>query len=149
MSTGKSKKGLKRPVGLTILVILIFWLTVWNGLRMSEAIFSWNSLEEFGVHPLYISMSGGIWFIIGIVLVWSLWRGKNWGRRATFAAVASYTTWYWLDRLILQNPHSNWLFALIGNIIILVFIILLMFSRKTRLHFQKDSHERKSQTTTT
>lgn len=144
-----SNKGLKRPVGLNILVLFILWLAVWNCLRMSEAIFYWNSLEEYGAQPLYISMSGGIWFIIGILLVWGLWWCEIWGWMATLGAAVSYTTWYWLDRLILQKPHSNWLFALIENIVLLIFIILLMFSRKTRLHFQKDAHERKSQTSTT
>jgi hypothetical protein len=136
----------KRPMSLTILIIFILCFAAWNGLRIKEVIFFWKSLEEYGAHSLYISMSGGIWFLIGLILVWSLWKGKNWGWIATFGTAVSYTAWYWLDRLVLQKPHANWLFALILNICILLLIILFMFSQKMRHYFKKDSYERKSKT---
>ncbi len=137
----------KRTMSLTFLVILILCFAAWNGLRMSEAIFFWNSLAEYGAHPLYILMSGVIWFLIGLILGWSLWKGKNQGRIITLGAAVSYTLWYWLDRLILQKPHANWLFALIMSIALLLLVLFTLFSQKIRYYFKKDSNERKSKTT--
>lgn len=147
MSKAKLKNRPKRPMSLTIIIVLILCSAVWNGLRMSEAILFWNSLVEYGAHPLYISMSGGIWFLIGLILVWSLWKGRKWGWMASLATVVSYSTWYWLDRIILQKPHANWLFALIVNIILFLTIIFLMISRKMRAYFQEESYERKPKIT--
>jgi predicted permease len=131
----------------TFLIILILCLAAWNGLRMSEAIFFWNSLEEYGAHPLYILMSGVTWLLIGLILGWSLWKGKNRGRIITLSIAVSYSTWYWLDRIVLQKPHANWLFSLIVNIALLLIIFFIMFSQKMRYYFKKDSDERKSKTT--
>jgi hypothetical protein len=80
-----------RPLGVSILAVLVFGFAAWNGLRMCEAIFYWNTLQEYGVHPLYISMSGASWFIIGLLLVWSLWQRLSWGWMATIGGSAAYS----------------------------------------------------------
>jgi hypothetical protein len=129
-----------RPISISILAIIILWLAVWNGLRLGEAIFFWNTIEAYGTYPLYMSISGGIWLVIGLFLTWSLWQGRGWGRVAAILVSAGYTAWYWFDRLVLQEPHANWPFVLIANIIFLLLIFFILFSRGIRRYFQKDNH---------
>jgi hypothetical protein len=138
----------KRPVRVNILALLVLAVAASNGLRLDKAVFFWKTLEQYGAYPLYICMSGGFWFITGLFLVWGLWQGKAWGQIAAISGTAGYTFWYWLDRLILQEPHSNWLFALISNIIILVMILFILFSDRTRRFFKKDVYERQPENPT-
>jgi hypothetical protein len=129
-----------RPISISILVLIILWLAIWNGLRLGEAIFYWNIYKAYNTYPLYISISGGIWFIIGLFLAWSLWQGRRWGRVAVICASAGYVAWYWFDRLVLQEPHANWPFVLVANIIILFLISSILFSRRTRRYYTKDGY---------
>ena len=138
----------KRPIRVNFLVIFVLWLAVCNGLRLGETIFFWKTLEYYSAHPLYIAISGAVWLITGLLLVWGLWLGKAWGWAAMLGGSAGYTAWYWLDRLVVQIPHANWRFVLIGNIVFLLLIFTILFSRQTRRFFKRDAHERKPKTQT-
>ena len=116
-------------------------LAIWNGLRLIQAFFFWNALKGYDASPLYISISGGAWFIIGMVLTWSLWQGKAWGRMAAIGAAAGYTSWYWFDRLVMQEPHANKMFVLTANVFFLLIIPLILFSNRTRRYFKKEPYE--------
>jgi hypothetical protein len=131
-----------RSLGVTILAIFSFMLVGWNSLRLGEAIFFWKSLEEYGANPLYISVSGGLWLITGFIVFLGLWLGKRWGWMATIIVTAAYTSWYWLDRLFLQERHSNWCFTLITNIILLAIIYFILFLRNTKRYFIRAMYER-------
>jgi hypothetical protein len=137
------------PIRISILAICLLWFTGLNGLRLGEAIYFWKTLEEYRLSPFYISLSGGLWLIIGLMLVWGLWQRKAWGRIAVICGTAGYTFWYWFDRLVLQEPQANWPISLIANIILLLMIIYILFSRKTRLFYKRDVHERQPETPTT
>jgi hypothetical protein len=135
-----------RPFAVTLLALVVLSLTVWNGLRLGEAISSWQVLSEYGAKPLYITASGGFWLLSGLPLFWGLWRGKAWARIAVLSAAALYTSWYWFDRLALQPvPHSNWPFALSVNILILIFTAPALFNRQSTYFFkQREAHDRQS-----
>ena len=138
----------KRPFRVICLVLIVAFYTAWNGLRLGETIFFWKTLGQYGAHPLYIAISGTVWLIAGLLIVWGLWLGKAWGWAAALGGTVGYTTWYWYDRLVVQKPHANWPFVLIGNIIFLLLIFTILFSRKTRRFFKKDTYEQKSETPT-
>jgi hypothetical protein len=131
-----------RPISITILAIIFLWLAIWNGLRLGEAIFFWRTLEAYDTSPLYISLNGGIWFIIGLLITFSLWQGRGWGRVAVICTSIGYTAWYWFDRLVLQEPRANWPFVLVVNIIFLLLIFFIIFSRGTRSYYKKDFYGR-------
>jgi len=116
----------------------VFWLAAWNGLRLVEAIFFWKTLAEYGTHPIYIAVSGGVWLIAGLLLVWGLWLGKTWSWMAAFTGTAGYAAWYWFDRLVLQKTHANWPFALTATVVSLLIILPILSLRSTRLFFQRD-----------
>jgi hypothetical protein len=131
-----------RPFGIFILAIIVLWIASWNGLRLGEAVFFWNTLRVYGASPLYIAISAGVWLIIGILLAWSLWQRKAWGRIALICASAGYSAWYWFDRLVLQEPRANWRFVLAVNIIILLLIITILFSRRIKGFYKQGTNGR-------
>ncbi len=124
-----------RPLGIIILEIIALGSSAWNGLRLSEAFFFWKTLTKFGASPQYIAISGGIWFISGITLATGIWLRKTWAWAGTIGCMAGYSVWYWLDRLFLQVPHSNWLFALTFTVLMLLISVFILFSPKTRSYF--------------
>ena len=130
------------PVGITILEILFLLFAAWNGLRLGETIFFWKTLGEFGAFPLYIALTGAVWLIVSLLLFLTFWRGKAWGRLAALIGMLGYTIWYWFDRLVLQKPHANLQFVAVVNILFLLLVLLILISRKTRIFFQRDTHER-------
>jgi predicted permease len=143
-----SKVKKTRPIGVTILALFVLFTALWSSLRLGEAIFLWKSLAEYGAHPLYIAISGGVWLIAGLFLVWCLWQGKAWGWVAAFSGTVGYASWYWFDRLVLQRLHANWPFALVATAVFLFFILFILSSHSTRRFFQRDDHERKSENST-
>jgi hypothetical protein len=130
-----------RSIGVSILVIFVLLLAAWNGLRLGETIFFWKTLEGYGARPLYIALTGAVWLIAGFLLARGLWLGKAWGWAAAIGGTIGYTTWYWFDRLIMQEPHANWPFVLIVNIVFLLIIFMILFSPTTRHFFKRDAHE--------
>jgi hypothetical protein len=149
MSTFMTAARIPRPSRISILAIFILWIAILNGLRLGEAIYFWKTLDEYRVSPLYISLSGTLWLIVGVMLVWGLWQRKDWGRKAVILGTLAYTSWYWFDRLVLQALHANWPFVLFTNIMLLLIIFYILFSQKTRRFYNRDLYERQPETPTT
>jgi len=139
---------INRPIRVTSVAIIVVFAAAWNGLRLGLTIYFWKTLEAYGAHPLYIATSGGVWLITGLLLAWGFWLGKAWGWAAALAGMVGYSAWYWFDRLVLQQPRANWPFVLVADIVFLLIIFAILFSRRTRLFFKRDAYERKPQTPT-
>ncbi len=125
----------------TLLIWLVLTFTAWNALRAWTS-FSWrNVLSEYSPQPgpAIITVSSMIWLIVGLVLIWSIWQNKAWAWKLLFGAAAGYTVWFWSERLIWQNPHPNWLFAVIVNLAIIIFILFIMKS------LMREAYERKNE----
>ena len=136
MNENRPAPTVHRPFIVTLLTLVVLSLVVWNGLRLGEAIASWQVLSEYDAKPLYIAASGGFWSLAGLPLFWGLWRGKAWARIVVLSAAALYTSWYWFDRLALQPViHTNWPFALFVNILILIFTTSALFNRQSKAFF--------------
>ena len=131
----------KFPFRVTLLYWLVLTLSAWNGLRLWTALAWHNVLDEFSAQPTSttIAISGAIWMVTGIILIWSIWQKKAWAAKLLVGAAAGYTVWYWIERLIWKTPHPNWLFAVIVNLALLVFILFT-----TKL-LTREAHERKNE----
>jgi hypothetical protein len=128
------------PTRVTVLLWLVLWFTVWNSLRLWTAI-SWRErLEEFASSPgpLYIGATGLIWAAAGVLTFWSFWKARRWTRNLILGTSVTYTAWYWADRLLLQQPRSNWLFAALLNLLVIIFILFTLRSG----FFQREAYER-------
>jgi hypothetical protein len=77
--------------------------------------------------------------IMGFVLFWSIWQKKAWASKLLVGVASGYSIWYWSERLVWQNPHPNWLFAVIVNLAALAFILL------TAKSLSREAHERKNE----
>jgi len=130
---------MKRPFSVTILLWLVLSLTAWSGLRLASAIQWWGTLLEFASPPgpLYIAISGGIWLIVGIGLLWGMWQAKAWIRTALLGAGAGFSVWYWCDRLLLQTLRENWPFALAASVLLLIVLSVCVFVPGTKTFFTK------------
>jgi len=136
---------MKRPFGVTILLYLVLSLTAWSGLRLYSAIRWWETLSEFASPPgpWYIAVSGGFWLVASILLFWGMWQASAWIRYALLGAGAGFTVWYWIDRLSFQMASANWLFALLGNILLLIVISVCLFVPSTKTFLSKrEAHDR-------
>ncbi len=136
---------MKKPAfhGVTPILWLVLCLTVWNGVRLWTAIAWRSTLAEFASRPgvVYIGITGAFWFIGGVILAWSLWRGKAWAGILLMIAAVGYTVWYWCDRLIFQMQHANWAFVLALNCILLVYVLFIAGSNL----FKREAYEHKSE----
>jgi len=130
---------MKRPFSVTILLWLVLSLTAWSGLRLASAIQWWGTLLEFASPPgpLYIAISGGIWLIVGIGLLWGMWQANAWIRTALLGAGAGFSVWYWCDRLLLQTLRENWPFALAASVLLLIVLSVCVFVPGTKTFFTK------------
>ena len=129
----------KPSVRVTLLLWLVLSLTAWNALRVWTSI-AWRTvLQEFSSQPAYtvIAISGAIWMVTGMILAWSIWQRKAWAAKLLLGASAGYTVWYWSERLIWQNPHPNWTFAVIVNLVVLGFILFTTKSLSREAYEQK------------
>jgi hypothetical protein len=128
-----------QPFRVTLLYWLVLILSAWNGLRLWTAL-AWRDVLT-GFHasepPILIAISGGVWMLAGLILVWSIWQEKSWGSNLLILVAAGYSIWYWIERLVWKNPHPNWLFAVIVNLAGIIFILI-----NAKL-LSREAHERK------
>ena len=135
---------MKRPFSVTILLWLVLSLTVWSGLRLASAIQWWSTLREFASPPgpLYISISAGIWLFVSIVLLWGMWQAKAWIQYALLGAGAGFTAWHWCDRFLFQTSSTNWPFALLVTILLLIVLSICVFVPGTKTFLSKrEAHD--------
>jgi hypothetical protein len=120
---------------------VVLTLTAWNAVRVWTA-FAWReALAEFAPQPgpLYIGISGAVWVLVGLSVLWALeWR-RAWRLRLLVGAASAYTLWYWSDRLILQTWRDNWPFTLTVNVLLLLLVFI------TTTYLKREAYERKSE----
>ena len=129
----------KHPFRVTLLLGLVLILTAWNAIRLWTVIAWFNVLNEFSAYSISVisAVSSMIWMTAGLILFWSIWQKKAWTANLLLGTSAGYSVWYWSERLLWQTPHPNWLFAVIVNLVLMVFIL---FTKKS---LTREAHERK------
>ncbi len=136
----------KRPFRITLLLGLVLITTALSLVRLLTAIDWKNTLEAY-VSPLlvfYIGISGAIWTLVGIFVLWSYWRGGRYTRTIFVVSALLYATWSWLDRFLIQaSPPSNWLFDLVVTLVLLGFTLFVVLDPHNLPYFRRETHERK------
>lgn len=124
----------KRPFSVTLLLWLVLSLSAWGAVRLFAAFRWWNVLSEFGAHlsPLYLSITGASWIIVGSVLLWSLFSGKSWARLAIPISIFLWVMEYWVERMFFESPRANFSFALIASILLCMVTFISAFNQKTK-----------------
>jgi hypothetical protein len=134
----------KRPFGVTLLLWLVLSLSAWGAVRLFGAFRWWNVLNEFGARlsPLYLSLTGSGWIIVGAVLLWSLFSGKSWVRLMIPLSIFLWIVEYWVERMFFESSRANFFFALIISILLFTVTFVSAFNQKTKRFFIKsEEHE--------
>jgi hypothetical protein len=123
------------------LYVLVLTLSAWNGLRLWTALAWRNVLTEFSASPppIITAVSGAVWMVAGFILFWSIWQKKAWAGKLLVGIASGYSVWYWSERLLWQNPHPNWSFAVIVNLAAFAFILLTVKS------LSREAYERENE----
>ncbi|MBM3152953.1 MAG: hypothetical protein FJZ96_12265 [Chloroflexi bacterium] len=128
----------RKPIPVTLLAWLVLILTASNLLRAAGAVAFQETLAAYNatVTPAYILLSGLFWGASGGLLSWSLWLRMPWSGKMLAGWAAGYGCWYWFDRLALQAPPPNTVFAL-GVTGFLALLLLSAFLPANRRWFEK------------
>lgn len=148
--TGMDKSS-RRPTIVTLLALLVLTIGGINLIRVAQALLQWSFLEELlPISPAYFALTGIIWGLLGLVLVWGLWRGESWAPKLLRVTSLIYIIYIWVDRLLVRNPSSRstnqLLVALLS--VLLVIIIFLILSRKNVKAYFGDTYEQRSENST-
>jgi hypothetical protein len=134
----------RRPVTVTIFALAVLIIAVINLTRFWAALRNWNTLVSLGVSPgpLFIVLTGLFWAISGLALFRLIWIGHSRARLSSFIIIALYIMYFWMDRLVFQNPISqeNTPFAL-GMTILVVFYTVLSLSLPANQAFLSRKNE--------
>ena len=136
----------QRPFGVTLLLWMVLSLSAWGLIRLFAALRWWDVLYEFNasLSPLYLSITGAFWGIAGVVLLWSIWSGKTWSRRAILASVVLWLAEYWIERVFFQAPRANLPFAVLLSALLLAVTFAITLNRHTRNFFTRSEEHDQS-----
>jgi len=134
----------KRPFGVTLLLWLVLSLSAWGAIRLFAAFRWWNVLSEFGARlsPLYLSITGAGWIVVGAMLLWSLFSGRSWARLAIPISIFLWVMEYWVERVFFESSRANFFFALMVSILLFIVASVSAFNQKTKRFFiRSEEHE--------
>jgi len=128
-----------RPFSVTIIIWLVLIIAVSNLIRLVRTVFQWDFLLGLiDVHPAYLIVSGLVWGIVGIVLVWGLWKAREWAFYALRWGAALYIIYIWFDRLFISSPsvrNTNNLFVSVVSLLLIGWILWVFARRDVKLYF--------------
>ena len=130
LQTTPSKPAL-RTWELKLLAAGFLIVSAFGWLRMEQALATWNWLLQVlpSPSPNYLTFSGAVWGLMGIVCALGLWlrfKGAPPFVRATACVMA---LWYWSERILLtRSPQGwvNWPFSLFTTILCLMFVFAVL-----------------------
>jgi hypothetical protein len=131
-----------RPIGVTILILVVLIFTSLNALRMITAIRTWDFLVDspVGVPVIYLVITGAIWMGIGLPLVFGLLTGRKWSPIMVQIAIILYICYYWFDRLLIADRSAiagRWQFTLGLTIMLLIFTFWTLTRPQSKVFFKK------------
>jgi hypothetical protein len=117
---------MKRPMIVTFVLWSVLFFSAWNALKAWTAIAWRDVLLEYSAQmpPTLTAGMSLLWFIIGMVAAWGIWQKKTWSAKWLPGAAAGYTAWYWVERLVWQNPRPNTVFAILATLAGLLLVII-------------------------
>lgn len=124
----------------TLLLLLVLSLIMWNALRLWTALAWQEVLTEFqsSPSPSVISVSAAFWILTGSILFWGQLAKKTWAWKMLLGVAAGYSVWYWTERLVWHQPHPNWTFSVVVNLLALA---IILFNKNS---LSREAYERKS-----
>jgi hypothetical protein len=128
-----------RPFSITLLAVGVFLMAGLHLIRFYQALKQWDFLAGLpGVSPLYLALTGLVWFLVGFGVGLALLRGYRFAPYAVMGLALAFTIYSWVDRaLIAHESPDAWPFLVIVNVILLVWVILALRRKGARQYFQR------------
>ena len=100
---------LRRPRSVTFLAFGVLTITGFYWTRLVQVVNLWDFLSDLplSISPQYLAVSGLVFGLAGLPIVWGLWSGKPWAPRATRLFLVSVAAMEWYDRLWLADPIAG------------------------------------------
>jgi hypothetical protein len=130
----------KLPLRITLLLCLVLIITAWNLVRLLTSIGWRDTLETYDSYPgpIYIGLTGALWTLAGLFILWSFIKSAYWTRNAILISSFVYVIWFWMDRIFVQSQlRANWPFDLLATIILLGFISAVVLDPHNQIYFLK------------
>jgi hypothetical protein len=139
----------KRPLNVTVLIVGVLLFTALNSIRFILSISYFGFLSSrLAISPIYLVITGFIWGLAGLILVWGLWKVKFWAPRLMLTIALTYALYFWLDQIFLSehmvsgSPSAisvllpvNWMFSAGVTVISLGYIAWVMNRSKVKVYF--------------
>jgi hypothetical protein len=132
-----------RPPGIKFLSILYLLIGLFYLLKLSQVLFNWSMLGELPltITPAYLAADSLVWCVAGIILAWTLWKGKSWSSSTVLVLSFLYSLVFWIDRIWIAEPEGlaqRWPVNLFLTIIGLGMILLILRRKSSQDYFQKN-----------
>ena len=133
----------KRPRQITALGWLFLLVGIFHFLKFIQVVRNIDLLWSLplAVSPRYLAADGIVWGIIGLILTWGVWKGKNWSGSAAMILSILYNLAFWADRIWIAQPEGlaqRWLVNLFLTVIGLGSIYLILNHKTSRAFFGKN-----------
>ena len=140
--TNSSRGPIRRPLTVTLSILLVLSLVVLNAIRLIQALGNWETLGSFhpGL-PAYMAGSGALWVCAGLLACWGLWRGSRWAPLATGIFWVAYLAYFWVDYLFIRDPAGrvqNLVFLLTLQLALLIVVIGLLSRPAAKQYFRRN-----------
>lgn len=139
----KPNKEQRRPTGIKVLSILLFLISLFYLLKLSQVLLHWSRLEKLPltISPFYLAVDSLVWCVSAIALAWGLWAGRSWARPTTLIMSFLYSLVFWTDRIWIAEPEGlaqRWPINLILTIMGLGMILLILSLKSSQGFLQKN-----------
>ena len=133
-------KSKKRPRILTVLSLVVCMVSFFHLFKLIQILINIQILQTLPitVSPIYLTIIGFIWGVLGLFLTWSLWTGKPWSQRAGLFISLAYTIFFWIDLIWIAEPEvlqTRWLINLILTALGIPAVILILNLKSSRDYF--------------
>ncbi len=132
---------MKRPVVVTIFVLWVLLLAVWNVFQV------WSVVQQYDLmRALNLTTEANILIAIGLtwtigfgLAAWGLWRLRAWGRMWMLIAIIAYQAQQWIMRFTLMRSSDEVIRRpadLFVSLLSIVVVWAFLFVPKIRRLFQ-------------
>jgi len=137
----KSNQERGRPTGIKVLSIILFLISLFYLLKLSQVILQWSNLEnlQLTTTPFYLAADSIVWCVSAIILAWGIWVGRRWAGPTTLIMSFTYSCAFWIDRIWIAEPEGlaqRWPINLLLTILGLGMILLIINRKSSRDYFR-------------
>ncbi len=129
----KKKSRPRTPFILKALIFVVLLFGCLSAVRLEQALQHGSFYTQVSEKPIaiYLALSGAAWCMVGFASGIGLWLNKSWGFWLCGIGTGLFSAWFWLERLLMQRNRaslSNWLFDVIFNLVLVLFIYSTLFA---------------------